>query len=202
MTHTSMLQSLLEEFATESSIRTDSIEYDLEQLNLLDYAIEAKQKELVRGCSLYNTIQAMTDDYLNDHSFESHHNYHRSIEQVLLASGLDLPVELFTSFEAAKPKGEEDGENTTPDDKSELTKKTASDPKDKVDDDKKDAKPKVDKKETMSKVKETLGKVKEWLSKKTEEFTKWLSERAKRIGIMKEKVDTQTDAVADKLKGS
>lgn len=203
MSESSFLQSILDDLSPESNV---SIDRDIEELALLDYAIEAKQREIVRADSLCNTIQQMVNELESDTSFESQSSYQRTIQQVLLASGLDLPSDLFVSFEAAAPKatGEVD-EKAIADDKSSLTKQSTEDPKEptnKDDKSKKESKPKVDKSDTKAKVKETLSKIKEWLKTKSEEFTKWLTERAKRIGLMKKKVDAQSDAVANKLKGS
>lgn len=185
------IDELLEEISTEGEI--SETWSDFEELEQLNYSIESRRDELIRGIGLIRSVETLQERFESDTSMEAAGNYLNAVENVLLASGLDIPTTLFYSTEAEEKK--EEGGSTPP---------STKDVNPKEDDKKTDAKKtdvKVDKKSTGERVKETVKKVKDWLMEKAKEFSAWVVERSKKIAEMTKKVFSQADKNEESLKG-
>lgn len=180
------IDELLEEISTEGEI--SETWSDFEELEQLNYSIESRRDELIRGIGLIRSVETLQERFESDTSMEAAGNYLNAVESVLMASGLDIPTTLFYSTEAEEKK--EEGDATPP---------STKDVNPKEGDKKTDVK--VDKKSTGQRVTETLKKVKDWLMEKAKEFSKWVAERSKKIAGMTKKVFSQADKNEESLKG-
>lgn len=144
-------------------------------LQAMDLTMESKSNEIVRGVGLYKSIESIQAHYEDNISMESHGNYMNAIESAVLASGLDIPISMFVSFEA-----------------DDVAKDATADPGDAKTDDTKDTAKSDERKKKMDarkdKVKDTLVKIKEWLIKKAREFGEWIKARGVKIGALKNKI--------------
>lgn len=188
------IDELLEEISTEGEI--SETWSDFEELEQLNYSIESRRDELIRGIGLIRSIETLQERFESDTSMEAAGNYLNAVENVLLASGLDIPTTLFYSTEAEEKKEEVKKEDSTP------PSAKDTDPKKDDKEEKKKTDVAVDKKSTGERVKETLKKVKDWLMTKAKEFSEWVVERSKKIAEMTKKVFSQADKNEEAFKGA